>query len=417
MNIYEELEWRGLINDITDIDKFNDLMKSGIHIYCGVDPTADSLHVGHLLPLIVLRRFQLKDYTPVALMGGGTGRIGDPSGRESERQLLDVDTIKKNVTNISSQIKKILSFSGANKALLLNNDDWLGKMSMYEFLRSYGKFFNINNMIAKESVAARMEKGVSFTEFSYQILQAVDWLKMNESYKVNMQVGGSDQWGNITAGLDLIRKKNPKAVCVGLTVPLVTKSDGSKFGKTADKAIWLDAKKTSPYEFYQFFLNTSDADVINYLKIFTFLDQKEIKKIEKAFKEKPHERLAQKTLAQEMTCMIHSSADYERAVKISEALFSGDIKDLNYKEIKASLKGVPESIVEEDEMNIVDLLVKTKICSSKREAREFINNNSITINGVKINDVKFMVKKKDAFNQEATIIRRGKKNYFKVLFK
>lgn len=417
MNIYEELEWRGLVNDVTDMDKLAKLMKSGIRVYCGVDPTADSMHVGHLLPIIILRRFQLQNYTPVALMGGGTGRIGDPSGRDTERQLLDVETINHNVAKITKQIKRLLSFEGKNKAIVLNNNDWLKKITMYEFLRDYGKFFNINNMLAKESVAARMENGVSFTEFSYQILQSIDWLEMNNLYKVNVQIGGSDQWGNITAGLDLIRKQNPKASCVGITIPLVTKSDGTKFGKTAEGTIWLDPKKTSPYEFYQFFLNTSDADVMGYLKAFTFLTKTEIEKVETDFKAKPHERLAQKTLAKEMTIMVHSLEDYNKVVKISEALFSGDIKTLNYDEIKDSFKGVPESVIDEAQINIIDLLVKAKICSSKREAREFVTNNSITVNGVKVNDVEFMVKKSDAFDQEATIIRRGKKNYFKVLFK
>ncbi|MDF9867210.1 tyrosyl-tRNA synthetase [Bacilli bacterium PM5-3] len=416
MNIIKELEWRGLIHSITDQEKLEEMAKGQIKVYLGVDPTADSMHIGHLLPVIMLRRFQMYGHIPVPVMGGGTGQIGDPSGRSSERQLLDLETIESNVANIRKQVESILDLECENKPMFLNNNEWGSKISMFEFLRDYGKYFNINYMLAKDTIASRLETGISYTEFSYTIIQALDWLKMYEMYGVTMQIGGSDQWGNITSGLELLRKKHPESVCAGLTMPLITKADGTKFGKTAGGAIWLDPKKTSPYEFYQFFLNSADDDVINYLKVFTFFSQEEIAFMEKELKEKPHERFAQKELARAVTTMVHSKEDYEHALEISKALFSGDIKNLNLADIKDSFKGVSESVINVAEMNIIDFLVETEICKSKREAREFVGNNSITINGDRINDVDFIVKKADAFDEEITIVRRGKKNYFKVIF-
>ena len=416
MNIIDELEWRGLIHDITDREKLNKMAKGQIKVYLGIDPTADSLHIGHLLPVIMLKRFQDFGHIPVSLAGDGTGRIGDPSGRSSERKLLSVQTINSNAKKIRKQVEKILDTDVQNPPLFLNNAAWGTKISMFEFLRDYGKFFNINYMLAKDSIASRLDSGLSFTEFSYTILQAIDWLIMYEQYGVTMQIGGSDQWGNFTSGLDLIRKKHPKANCAGLTMPLITKSDGSKFGKTAAGAVWLDPEKTSPYEFYQFFLNTADADVINYLKVFTFFTKEEIEKLEKAVNEQPHERLAQKELARAVTTIVHSEKEYKRALKISEALFSGDIRKLKIKDIRDSFKGVPESIIKEDKIDIVNFLVVTEICKSKREAREFVSGGSITINGDRITDLEFIVDKNVAFNKEVTIVRRGKKNYFKVIF-
>lgn len=414
MNILEELEWRGLINDVTDRESFEKMVQQEIKVYLGIDPTADSLHIGHLSPVVMLKRFQNFGHIPVPLMGGGTGRIGDPSGRASERQLLSIEEINSNVANIRKQVEMILDTDVENKPLFLDNATWGSKISMFDFLRDYGKFFNINYMLAKDSIASRLDSGLSFTEFSYTILQALDWLVMYEQYGVNMQIGGSDQWGNFTSGLELIRKKHPDAKpCVGLTMPLITKADGTKFGKSASGAIWLDPKKTSPYEFYQFFLNSADADVIKYLKVFTFLTQEEITAIKQEMEVKAHERLAQKTLAKEVTIMIHGQEAFDNAIKISQALFSGDIKSLNIDEIKASFNGVPKSSVSED-LNIIDFLIETSICKSKREAREFVTGNSITINGDKVTDLEFIVKKEDAFNQEVTIVRRGKKNYYKI---
>lgn len=416
MNIYEELSWRGLVNDISDLEKFNLLMEQGISVYVGVDPTADSMHIGHLLPILVLKRFQMAGYQPVALMGGGTGQIGDPSGRSSERTLLDLETIKDNVLKIRKQVEFILRDDNIydKQVMIANNADWGNKINMYEFLRDYGKYFNISYMMAKDSVTSRLEGGLSFTEFSYTILQAMDWYIMNQEYGVNVQIGGSDQWGNITSGLELIRKKDPEAICVGLTLPLITKSDGTKFGKTAGGAIWLDAKKTSPYELYQFFLNTADADVIDYLKKFTFLSKSEIEDLEKELAEKPHERAAQKMLAKQMVELLHGEQAYQHALDISKALFSGDIKSLDINEIKASFNGVPSVDYDQDGIDVVNFLVDTKINSSKREAREFINNGSITINGDKITSEDFIISRENAFNKEITIVRKGKKKYYRV---
>lgn len=415
MNFLEEMEWRGLINSISDQEKLEHLLETGINVYLGIDPTADSMHIGHLLPVVMLRRFQLAGYTPVPLMGVGTGRIGDPSGRSSERTLLDIETLRYNANQIKGQVTKVLDMDATNPPLFLNNDDWCNQISMFEFLRDYGKHFTVNYMLAKDTIASRLESGISFTEFSYTILQALDWLNMYQEHGVNMQIGGADQWGNLVSGLDLIRKKEPEAICVGWTIPLLTKADGTKFGKTASGAVWLDPKRTSPYEFYQFFLNSADADVINYLKKFTFLTKEKIEELETSIIEKPEERLAQKALAKEVTIMVHSQEAYERALEISQALFSGDIKSLDYNAIKDSFKDVPEAQVSEDEMNVVEFLVATKICKSKREAREFVSNNSITINGELVNDLEAIIKKEAAFNNELTIVRRGKKNYFKVI--
>lgn len=416
MKFLEEMQWRGLIHTISDYEKLDKILESGIKVYLGIDPTADSMHIGHLLPVVMLRRFQMAGHTPVPLMGAGTGRIGDPSGRSNERVLLDIEVIRDNAEKIKAQVTNIMDLNAKNKPLFLNNDDWGAKITMFEFLRDYGKYFTINYMLAKDSIASRLESGLSFTEFSYTIIQALDWLIMNEEHGVNMQIGGADQWGNITSGLDLIRKKRPEETCVGWTIPLLTKADGTKFGKTASGAIWLDPKRTSPYEFYQFFLNSADADVIKYLKVFTFLNKEEIEALEESLKNEPEKRLAQKALAKEVTIMVHSEEAYNRAVEISNALFSGDIKSLNYDEIKDSFRDVPSVEVNDNEINIVDFLSDTKICSSKREAREFVNTNAIRINGYVINSLDYLVKKEDAFNNELSIVRRGKKNYFKVIF-
>lgn len=416
MKFLEEMQWRGLIHTISDYEKLDKILESGIKVYLGIDPTADSMHIGHLLPVVMLRRFQMAGHTPVPLMGAGTGRIGDPSGRSNERVLLDIEVIRDNAEKIKAQVTNIMDLNAKNKPLFLNNDDWGAKITMFEFLRDYGKYFTINYMLAKDSIASRLESGLSFTEFSYTIIQALDWLIMNEEHGVNMQIGGADQWGNITSGLDLIRKKRPEETCVGWTIPLLTKADGTKFGKTASGAIWLDPKRTSPYEFYQFFLNSADADVIKYLKVFTFLSKEEIEALEESLKNEPEKRLSQKALAKEVTIMVHSEEAYNRAVEISNALFSGDIKSLNYDEIKDSFRDVPSVEVNDNEINIVDFLADTKICSSKREAREFVNTNAIRINGYVINSLDYLVKKEDAFNNELSIVRRGKKNYFKVIF-
>ncbi|MDR1781440.1 MAG: tyrosine--tRNA ligase [Bacilli bacterium] len=413
----EDLKWRGLIHTISDEEKLEQLLKGQIKLYLGVDPTADSMHIGHLVQVIMLLRFQKEGHIPVSLMGTGTGKIGDPSGKKSERTLLDYEVIDFNAKKIEQQVRHILNSNVNNEPIFLDNASWGDKISMFDFLREYGKYFSINTMLAKDIVANRLEIGISFTEFSYSILQAIDWLTMYEQYGVQVQIGGSDQWGNFTAGLDLIRKKHPDAEVAGLTSPLVTKSDGTKFGKTESGSIWLDPDKTSPYEFYQFFINTADADVINYLKMFTLLSREEIEALEVSLKENPHLREAQKALAKELTCLVHSPEEYERAVEISKALFSGDIKSLSIEEIKNTFKGVPESFINDEELNVVDFLVQSTICKSKREAREFVSGNSIRINGNLVNDLDTLICKKDAFNQEVNIVRRGKKKYYRVSYK
>lgn len=413
----EELKWRGLVHTISDESKLEEMLRGQIKLYLGVDPTADSMHIGHLVQVIMLLRFKKEGHIPVSLMGTGTGRIGDPSGKKSERTLLDLEVIDYNAKKIEQQVRHILRADSGGAPIFLDNASWGAKITMFEFLRDYGKFFSINTMLAKDIVANRLESGISFTEFSYSILQAIDWLTMYERYNVQMQIGGSDQWGNFTAGLDLIRKKHPTATVVGLTSPLVTKSDGTKFGKTESGSIWLDPEKTSPYEFYQFFINTADADVINYLKMFTLLPRAEIETLALSLQNEPHLRAAQKALARELTCLVHSESEYQRAVEISQALFSGAIKDLTITEIKNTFQGVPESFMSAEQLNVVDFLVEAEICTSKREAREFVSNNSITINGELVNDLNKIISKQDAFNHEISIVRRGKKKYYRVVYK
>lgn len=306
MNILEELAWRGIIYQQTDEEGLKELLsKEKITLYCGVDPTADSLHIGHLLPYLTLRRFQIAGHRPIILVGGATGMIGDPSGKREERKLQSIETVKKNADAIKKQLEKIFEFDGENGAIMVNNYDWTSSMNVITFLRDYGKHIGVNYMLAKDTIASRLETGISYTEFSYTLLQAMDFYHLYKNYNCRMQIGGSDQWGNITTGLELIRKMEPEGAKVfGLTIPLVTKADGTKFGKTESGAVWLDPEKTTPYEFYQFWINTADADVIKYLKYFTFLSKEEIEELEVSVKEEPHLRKAQKALAEEMTRIV-----------------------------------------------------------------------------------------------------------------
>jgi len=406
-----DLQWRGLLNDCTDIDGLNDLLnEKKIALYCGVDPTGDSMHIGHLVPFLVLKRFQNAGHKPIVLVGGATGTIGDPSGKSAERQIQTMETILHNVSKLQEQLRKIFGDS----VTFANNYDWTHQLNVIDFLRDFGKNFNVNQMIAKDVVKSRLETGISYTEFTYQILQAMDFNHLYANFDCELQVGGSDQWGNITAGLDLIRKKQGhEAKAFGFTLPLVTKADGTKFGKSEGNAVWLDPVQTSPYEMYQFFLNTADADVVKYVKLFTFLTKEEILLMEEKFLAAPHERLAQKVLASEIVKVIHGEEALEQAMKITTALFSGNISDLSGDEITMGFKDVPGASVSED-LNLVDLLITVKAASSKREAREFINNNSIAVNGEKQTDVAYIVSKSDAIGEQFTVIRRGKKKYFLV---
>jgi tyrosyl-tRNA synthetase len=406
MKLIEELKWRDLLYDMTDPDLENVMENESITFYVGADPTADSLHVGHLISYLVSKRLQDKGHNPILVIGGGTGLIGDPSGRSSERQLLTLESTLANSEAITKQVLNILP-----NAKVVNNYDWIKEYDIITFLRDIGKHFNINHMIAKDSVKSRLENGISFTEFTYQIIQSLDFWELYRRENCKLQIGGQDQWGNVTAGLDLIRKiegSESKAYC--FTWPLLTKADGSKFGKTAGGAIWLDKNKTSVYEFYQYWINTPDKDAVSFLKKFTFMTVEETKAIIEEFEKAPHQRLAQKKIAEELTTLVHGKEAYESAVRISAALFSGNIKDLSVSEIEEGFKDVPSVTLEEDTL-LVDALIAASLASSKREARQFITSNAVAVNGDKVSDLEFMVKKENAIGGKFTVIKRGKKKY------
>ena len=421
MDILQDLENRGLIHQTTDYEGLQKhLTENQVTLYCGFDPTADSLHIGHLLPITMLKRFQQAGHRPIALIGGGTGMIGDPSGRTSERTLNEENVVHGFADSIRNQLAGILNFEAEeNAAIARNNHDWLSQVTIIDFLRDAGKHFTVNYMLAKDSVSSRIEHGISFTEFSYMLLQSYDFSKLYEQENCTLQIGGSDQWGNITAGLEFIRRshgdENIKAF--GLTVPLITKADGTKFGKTAGGAVWLDPEKTSPYEFYQFWYNTDDRDVIKFLQYFTFLDQAEIETLKQEVENNPGARQAQKRLAEEMTEMVHSKEALQQAIKISEALFSGDVKVLTADEIEQGFKDVPTFETEKSDISLVELLVEANISSSKRQAREDITNGAIYINGERNQEVQHTVTEADRLEDSFTIIRRGRKKYFLVHFK
>ncbi|HCX3129704.1 TPA: tyrosine--tRNA ligase [Staphylococcus aureus] len=413
--LIEDLKWRGLIYQQTDEQGIEDLLnKEQVTLYCGADPTADSLHIGHLLPFLTLRRFQEHGHRPIVLIGGGTGMIGDPSGKSEERVLQTEEQVDKNIEGISKQMHNIFEFGTDHGAVLVNNRDWLGQISLISFLRDYGKHVGVNYMLGKDSIQSRLEHGISYTEFTYTILQAIDFGHLNRELNCKIQVGGSDQWGNITSGIELMRRMYGQTDAYGLTIPLVTKSDGKKFGKSESGAVWLDAEKTSPYEFYQFWINQSDEDVIKFLKYFTFLGKEEIDRLEQSKNEAPHLREAQKTLAEEVTKFIHGEDALNDAIRISQALFSGDLKSLSAKELKDGFKDVPQVTLSNETTNIVEVLIETGISPSKRQAREDVNNGAIYINGERQQDVNYTLAPEDKIDGEFTIIRRGKKKYFMV---
>ena len=408
MNIIDELTWRGAVNQQTDeegLKKLTDEKKIGL--YAGID----SMHIGHLIPFMVLKRFQQAGHKPVILIGGGTGSIGDPSGKKSERVLQTMEQVHHNEEALKSQMVK---FFGTDNFRMVNNYDWLSKMSLLDFLRDYGKLFNVNTMLAKDIVASRLEVGISFTEFTYQILQSIDFLHLYKNEDVQLQIGGGDQWGNITAGTDLIhRMEGQEAKVYGLTIPLLLKADGTKFGKSEGGNVWLDAEKTTPYEFYQFWLNQDDRDVVKFLKYFTFLSHEEIERLAETVKTAPEKREAQRRLAEEVTSFVHGDAAVEEAQHISAALFSGEVKDLTASEIEQGFKNMPSVDVENKKENIVLWLVDTtKIESSRRQAREDIQNGAIRINGEKVTDVNAEIDPASNFDGKFVIVRRGKKKYF-----
>lgn len=417
MNILDDLAWRGAINQQTDEEGLRELVdKKSIGLYCGIDATGSSMHVGHLIPFMVLKRFQLAGHKPVILIGGATGSIGDPSGKSEERVLQSEEDVLENAAKITAQMRKLFAAGETDSPIrLVNNLDWTKDLNLLDFLREYGKNFNVNTMLAKDIVANRLETGISFTEFSYQILQSMDFLHLYRHQDVQLQVGGQDQWGNITAGLELIRKKEGStAKAFGLTIPLMLKADGTKFGKTAGGAVWLDPELTTPYEFYQFWVNQDDRDVIKYLQYFTFLSHEEIEALAEKVESEPHKREAQKTLAAEMTKFVHGEQALRDALKITEALFTGNVKELTADEIAQGFKNMPTFEVSLTEQELVSWLVDIGIEPSRRQSREDIQNGAITINGDKVTELDFVLTAENSFEGRFIIIRRGKKKYFLV---
>ena len=418
MHIFDELKERGLVFQTTDEEALRKALAEGnVSFYSGYDPTADSLHLGHLVPILVMKHLQLAGHKPYALVGGATGLIGDPSFKDTERSLQTKDTVEGWVRSIQAQVSRFLDFeNGDNKAEMVNNYDWFSDISFIDFLRDVGKYFTVNYMMSKESVKKRIETGISYTEFAYQIMQGYDFFELNRQYGVTLQIGGSDQWGNMTAGTELLRRKADKTAHV-ITVPLITDATGKKFGKSEGNAVWLNADKTSPYEMYQFWMNVMDADAVRFLKIFTLLPLDEIEEIGKQFEAAPHERLAQKILAREVVTFVHGEKAYKEALNITEQLFAGNIKNLSVKELKQGLRGVPNYQVKaNDNLNIIELLVTAGVVNSKRQAREDVQNGAIYVNGDRIQDLDYTLTDADKLENELTVIRRGKKKYFVLTY-
>lgn len=405
MKLYDELKWRGLIKDVAGEDIEKKLNEEKITFYWGTDPTADSLHIGHYSSLITAKRLANAGHHPILLVGGATGLIGDPRPT-AEREVISVEAVQKNLEGIRAQIDRI--FEG--RAEVVNNYDWIKKFDFITFLRDVGKYINVNYMLSKDIISRRLETGITFAEFSYTLIQGYDFLHLFETKNCIMQAEGSDQWGNITTGLDLIKKKTGKDA-YAFTMPLVLDANGNKFGKSEGNALWLDIHKTSGYELYQYLINSDDKMVESYLKIFTFLTPEEIMDVMKQHEEAPEKRIAQKTLAYEFIKDLHGKEEADKAVRISEALFSGNVGALSGGEIEDGFKSVPNFTIEEKEENIVDFLVHYGIASSKREAREFVTNRSISINGEKIDDLNFTITEKYAIDGKFIIVRRGKKKY------
>ncbi len=403
MGIYEELVWRGLIKDVSSPDLKDKLNAGGMTFYIGTDPTGDSLHIGHFSSFLISKRLKDAGHHPILLVGGGTGLIGDPKP-DAERPMVSYEQVAHDFACLKKQAEDLFGFE------VVNNYDWLKDISFIDFLRDYGKYFNINYMLDKDIIKRRLDSGITYTEFSYMIMQAVDFLHLFEHNHVTLQCAGQDQWGNITAGIELIRKKTGQEA-YGFTMPLLTKSDGTKFGKTNGKAIWLDRNKTSPYEMYQFFINAEDDKVIDYLKFLTFLSVDEITELEKRHQEQPEKREAQQVLAREVITFIHGREAYEEALAISRMLFSGDISQLSYEQVQQAFQGF-ETTAAPDSLPLIDALIACRAAKSKREAREFITGGSVLVNGKRVTDLNYVVSKDEAYGQKLTIIRRGKKNYF-----
>ena len=415
MEFIEELKWRGLVKDVTDLDGLVETLKTPTTVYCGFDPTADSLHVGHLQQIILLRRYQNAGHTPIALCGGFTGMIGDPRPT-TERKLLTHEEVLHNAECIRHQLAMFLKFDGDNAAIMENNNNWLGEMSLLDYLRDYGKLFNIAYMLQKDTIRKRLDSGLSYTEFSYTILQAMDFLTLYQKYGCRIQIGGSDQWGNLTSGMELIRKvEGDQAKVWGVTSPLITKSDGSKFGKSEGKNVLLDLQRTNAYEFYQFWLNTPDSDIVDYLKRLSLRSPEEIMALEEKVNTAPELREAQKALAEELTVLVHGEEGLAKAKRITETFFHGDIMKLTPEEIKEGLSDAVRTQIE-DGTPLTDALVAASICKSKGDARRLIQQGSISVNGEKKNAIDFVLRQEDAVNHEFSIIRKGKKNWYLFTF-
>ena len=419
-NAFEELKWRGMI--YTAIDGVEELLiKEKVTVYNGFDMTADSLHIGHMVPLLALARLQRFGHTPIALAGGGTSMIGDPSFKSQERVLLSLEEVEKNLAGIKPQLEHFLDFKvKSNPARLVNNADWLMKLPLIDFMRDIGKHFSVNEMLTKDSVKHRMdrENGMSFTEFTYSLLQSYDFLYLYDTVGCKLQTGGSDQWGNITAGVELIRRKLGKSA-YAMAYPLIKKADGTKFGKTESGSVWLDAKRTSPYHFFQFWLNTDDRDVINYLKYFTFLEKERIEELELITNDHPEQREAQRVLAREVTRMMHDETGLAKAVQASAVLFGGEISGLSAGEIEDIFSDVPSSVLAKDSLSgagisVVDLVAGSSLAKSKGEARRSIQEGGISVNNHKVNDEKQMITLNDVIEGSFLVLRKGKKNYHLV---
>lgn len=408
MKCFEDLKWRGLIKDISSPELEEKLNNESLTFYIGTDPTADSMHIGHFSSFLIATRLAKYGHKPILLVGGATGLIGDPKPSQ-ERKMITREEVNKNVEGLTKQAHDIFGFD------VVNNYDWIKEISVIDFLRDYGKYINVNYMLDKDIIKRRLESGITFCEFAYTLLQGLDFVTLNKNYGVTLQVAGSDQWGNITTGIELSRKMEGPEL-YGMTMPLVLDANGVKFGKTEGNALWLDKTKTSSYELFQYLINSDDACVIDYLKKLTFLTKEEIESIEEEQKAHPEERKAQNALAREVITFLHGADEYNKALKISRDLFSGNIKDLTIDEIRDGFKDVPSFSITED-LTLIDLLVNNSIASSKREAREFINAGSITINGEKVTDESVIIDKTYAIENEVVVIRRGKKKYYLGIIK
>lgn len=424
MGIIEELEWRDLISDCTDREGLQErLAKGPITLYCGFDPTADSLHVGSLVPLLALRRFQLCGHHPIAVAGGATGSIGDPSGKTAERQLLTHELLKANIEGVKVQLGSFMEFEGVeNAAQLIDNADWTAPLSFLDVLRDIGKHFKVNAMVSKESVRARMEDrdvGISYTEFSYMILQALDFHHLCETQDCELQIGGSDQWGNITAGIDLIhRKQNRQAY--GLTLPLITNADGTKFGKTESGAVWLDVNRTSIYQFYQFWVRVDDRDVVRYLKYFTFLSRDEVEELASQHEAEPHARIAHKALAREVTALVHGEEAVTEAIRASEILFGGELEGITEATFREVAGEVPTCELSTDRFGgeglwLPELLHEAGLAQSRGQARKDVKGGGVYVNGKRIDDEQHKLTTSDLMFEKYVLLRRGKRNYAVVI--